>query len=205
MIARMRATTKILAALLAITFISILVGIFISSRRFSDERPKTAATSLGESAEEIKLSEQDDLYRELKGDVELIAEPLIDFAQDQIRKRAAFLPFGATLDEKGEISLEAAATGAESASSTEVLPLLHEGLRAIAAKRDLREVAVCEWAKITVAGQLQTDAIKVLVEHRRGLAVALYIPCKRQLPRGWEFGEMIAKIAAAEVRPWANK
>jgi len=52
------------------------------------------------------------------------------------------------------------------------------------------------------AGQNQTKAVKVLVEHRRGLTVALYLPWRRKLLGGYVFGEVMAVSAQSEVRPW---
>lgn len=151
------------------------------------------------------MTEKDALYREIQPDLDRIASPLFEFAREQVTKRGAYLPFGSTLNRQGETSMEAATSGAELESSIDVLPLLHEGLRAIAARGDVRAVAVCEWVKISPAGQPRTDAIKVLVEHERGLAVALYVPCKKPFLRRWQFGNMIALLVPAEVRPWESK
>lgn len=90
------------------------------------------------------------------------------------------------------------------ASSTEVLPILHDGLRAAAADSATAAIAVCERVKITPEGGSQTDAIKVLVEHARGLAVAFYLPCHKRLLRGWQFGEIMALPAKPEVGAWGD-
>jgi hypothetical protein len=146
------------------------------------------------------------LYRELKVDLERVSSPLFDCAQQQVRKRGAFLPFGASLSNKGELALHAGSTGEELVSSTEVLPLLHAGLRTAAAQGGLSAVAVCEWVKITPDGGEQTDAIKVLVEHERGLTVAFYVPCRRRRLLGsWRFAATLAKSAEPEVQPWRNR
>jgi len=46
--------------------------------------------------------------------------------------------------------------------------------------------------------------VKVLIEHRRGLTVTLYLPWRRRLLRGYIFGEMIARPAEPEVQPWRD-
>ncbi|MEN6425031.1 MAG: hypothetical protein ABFE13_06700 [Phycisphaerales bacterium] len=148
------------------------------------------------------MSEFETLYGELKGDMQTIATPLLDFAQQQVRLRGMFLPFGASLDDAGQITLAAAGTEREMASSIEILPILHDGLRDAAARGKTTAIAVCEWVKITPQGGAQTDAIKVLVEHVRGLTVAFYLPCRKRMLRGWQFGEMIALPADPEVRAW---
>jgi len=150
------------------------------------------------------MSDSAALYNELKDDMRSIMEPLIDLAKQQIRRHGTFLPFGASLDGTGQVALKAAGTEQETASSIEILPILHDGLRATAADRQITAVAVCEWVRITPEGGSQTDAIKVLVEHRRGLTVAFYRPCRRRLLRGWTFGETMALPAQPEVRPWGT-
>src|SRR5436309_2827838 len=106
----------------------------------------------------------DSLYKELQPDLDRISGPLFEFAEQQVTKRGAFLPFGASLKRNGEIGLEAASNGQDLASSVEILPILHDGLRATVAQGDVSAIAVCEWVKIRPEGGKRTDAMKVLVE-----------------------------------------
>lgn len=115
-----------------------------------------------------------------------------------------FLPFGAALSRTGEVAIKGAATDQDVACSTDVLPIVHDGLRMEAASGTTVAVAVCEWVKITPEGNPQTDAIKVLVEHVRGLCVAFYLPCHRRLFRGWQFGEIMAVPAKSEIGGWGD-
>ena len=148
------------------------------------------------------MADDEALYRELRPDLERVSSPLFELAQQHVRKRGAFLPFGATLNRSGEFALHDATTGEDFVSGVEVLPLLHAGLRRAGAEADVLAVAVCEWVKITPSGSSQTDAIKVLVEHVRGLTIAFYVPCGRRLLGGWQFREAVARSAAPEVQPW---
>ena len=143
----------------------------------------------------------DEVYREVQDDLNQIVAPLFEFGESQIRKRGTFLPFGATLDASGEVGLEAASTGEEYVSAIEILPVLHEGLRARAKEDELLAVAVCEWVNINRDAQ-RTDAMKVLVEHKRGLTVAFYVPCHKRFMKGWQFEPMFALSAEAEVKAW---
>ena len=138
------------------------------------------------------------LYDEAKGDLQAITDPLFEFGKDQVLKRGAFLPFGATLDGKGEIQLHGVAGENEITTGTEILPLLHEGLRQ-SRKEDTQAVAVCEWVKITPEKGRLTNAIKVLVEHTNGLAVAFYLPMRKKFLGGWQVGEIIVTPASPEV------
>ena len=90
-------------------------------------------------------------------------------------------------------------------SPAEILPRLHDALRADARDHDLAAVAVCEDVTITPGGQKATKAVKVLVEHRRGLTVALYLPWKRKMFGGHVFGQMMALAAEPEVAPWRGR
>lgn len=90
-------------------------------------------------------------------------------------------------------------------SPAEILPRLHDALRADARDHDLAAVAVCEDVTITPTGQKPTKAVKVLVEHRRGLTIALYLPWKRKLLSGHVFGQVMALAAKPEVQPWGDR
>lgn len=149
----------------------------------------------------------DDLFVELKPHIEALAEPLFGASEMFVRKRGGFLPHGAVLEAAGEIRLVMAAADNLDAptSSTEILPRLHEALRAEARDHDLAAVAVCEDVTITPAGEKPTKAVKVLIEHCRGLTVALYLPWKRKLLGGVVFGEVMALPAKPEVQPWAAR
>ncbi len=145
---------------------------------------------------------QQDLYSQAKQDFQVVSEPLFDFAEQQVRRRGAFVPFGAVLDGSAKVSLHAASSGADRASCLELLPLLHEGLRS-RDREGVRAVAVCEWVKITPEGSSQTDAIKVLVEHANGLTVAFYLPMRRKMLGKWHVGEMLVLPAEPEIGLWS--
>lgn len=146
----------------------------------------------------------DELYAELKGDIAAIANPLFDFSEQCLQKRGNFLPHGAYLDANGKVGLVAAAPENDITNSTEVLPLLHEGLRASAKEKALVAIGVAENVRVTPDGQPSTEAIKVLFEHKRGLVVALYLPFKKKFLRGYSFGQAFTVVAAGEVNAWSE-
>jgi hypothetical protein len=116
------------------------------------------------------MNDTDTLYKDLQTDLDRISGPLFEFGEQQVRS-----------------------SGAEFESSIEVLPLLHEGLRATVKQGGISAVTICEWVKITREGGKQTDAMKVLVEHERGLTVAFYVPCHKSTFSGWTFEGMFAQ------------
>ena len=150
------------------------------------------------------MTDTNDLYAEVKADIEAVADPLFDFSEECLKKRGNFLPHGAVLDSKGKIRLVAAAPDNDKTNSTEVLPLLHKSLRAEAKDNELVAIGVAENVTVTPSGQQPTEAIKVLLEHKRGLVVALYLPYKKQFMRGYSFGQTFTVVSAGEVNAWAE-
>jgi hypothetical protein len=147
---------------------------------------------------------QERLYGELKGDIEAVADPLFRATEFLLRKRSRFLPHGAILTREGEAKLMMAAppNGEDKTSSVEVLPALHDVLRDASQDPEVQAVAVCEDVTITPSGEKPTQAIKVLVEHRRGLSVALYLPYRRSLRGKITTGAIRLMPADPEVRAW---
>ena len=152
------------------------------------------------------MATTDLLYAELKPDIGAIANPLFDLSETLLRKRGNFLPHAAVLTEEGEIKHVGAApdTSDDLTNSTEVLPLLHDGLRQQAREQSIKAIGVAENVTVTLEGQRPTKAIKVLFEHKRGLTVALYLPFEKKLLRGYVVGSPFSLPAKAEVNAWAH-
>lgn len=148
----------------------------------------------------------DELYSERKEDIQALASPLFEASEVFVRNRGAFLPHGAVLLANGEVQLIAAAPPEfekRAVCPAEVLPLLHDALRQAVKKNDaIVATAVSEDVTITPEGGRATRAMKVLIEHMRGLTVALYVPFRRKLLKGYVFEEMIAISVTSEIRAW---
>ena len=144
------------------------------------------------------------LYTELKPDIAAIANRLFDFSELCLKKRDNFLPHAAVLSEDGEVKLVAAApeSGNDNTNSTEILPVLHDGLRLKAKQESLKAIGVAENVTITPNGKPSTKAIKVLFEHKRGLTVALYLPFDKTYLNGYVFGAPFTLAAKPEVNAW---
>jgi hypothetical protein len=149
------------------------------------------------------MADQDSLYRELKPDIERLAGSLFEATRVFIKNGGAFLPHGAVLDAAGEIQLVMATggSGTDVVSSSDVLPALHAGLRQSARQEGMIALAVCEDVRIRREGEKETRAIKVLVEHKRDLSVAPYMPFRRRW-LGYSYGDVFVKPAAPEVNAW---
>ena len=149
---------------------------------------------------------QAELYDELRNDVAAVADPLLDLSKTLLQKYGNFLPHGLVLRDEGKDTMVGAMedNGTGESTSTKTLPLLHEELRQQAQKRGVRAIGVAENVTATKEGSPPTAAVKVLLEHRAGLCVALYFPFRKKLLSGYEFGKPFTVPADPEVNPWAT-
>lgn len=147
-----------------------------------------------------------DLYSELKPDLVAITNPLFDFCEHSVKKRGSFLPLGAALKADGQVDLIAGEgkNGSDLTNSTEVLPVVHGALRLVASKDGCKAVAVAEHVTVTFEGQRPTESIKILLEHRRGLNVAMYLPFRKKWFGGYAFGPPRTVDAKPEIKAWVN-
>jgi len=149
------------------------------------------------------MSSHDVLYSELKPDIVALASPLFELSERFLKARDNFLPHGAVLTDEGQVNLVTGVPENDRTNSIEVLPVLHDALRQ-SARTGVKALALAENVTVTPEGGKTTDAIKVLFEHQRGLAIALYLPFKKRFLRGYEFGESFSVAAAPEVNAWAG-
>jgi hypothetical protein len=153
------------------------------------------------------MATADTLYAELKPEIGLLANQLFELSEVFLRKNGNFLPHAAVLTEGGDIKLVAATPDIpdDQTNSTEVLPLLHGGLRQQARDIPIKAIGIAENVTVTLeGGQRPTKAVKVLFEHKRGLTIALYLPFEKKLLRGFVFGAPFSLQAEPEVNAWAE-
>jgi hypothetical protein len=150
------------------------------------------------------MTEAADLYRDLKPELEGLVSPLFEFATDQVGKHDAFLPFGATLSTTGTIALVAVTEADDVASADDLLPLTISALSSAAGSADVNAVALCEWVRVGSNEEPTTDAIKVLVQHRRGLTIAFYLKANKPDGGAWQFTDMQVNPASPYVRAWSD-
>ncbi len=150
------------------------------------------------------MAMEDTLYSELKPDIQALCTSLFEVSESLVRKQGTFLPHGAILTRGDEVKMVAAAPDGPGNLRTpaETLPLLHEGLRHLVAEHSAKALAVAESVTVALGGGAPTKAIKVLIEHERGLCTAMYLPWRRTLLRGIEIGSPTAIAAESEVNAW---
>jgi hypothetical protein len=127
-----------------------------------------------------------------RAELDLFLDPLLDFAQDMLRRRGEFYPFGATIDADGQMALTAADTGDERPESQDVIDLLAGGMRAQAETGAIRASAICYDIRYRPEGGEVTDAIAVSLEHRAGDRALVVQPYSKGRFTGWKFGQLVA-------------
>jgi hypothetical protein len=149
------------------------------------------------------LSTQAEIYAAVKGELGALARPLFEKSEQFLRERGDFLPHAAVLSPEGRVSLLGAMclTGDGFANSWHILPMVHDGLRSMAGERDLAAVGVAERVDV-IPGAGTTRAVKVLLEHQRGLAIAFYMPFEKADTGELEFGRMVTLFTESEVNAW---
>jgi hypothetical protein len=131
-------------------------------------------------------------------DLDRLLDFLIPFAQKMLQKNGAFLPFAASIKVDGELNPLAYMPDTDSPNATELIEKHGEILRHLAATGEIQAGAICYDGRVSVGGAAKQDAITVLLEHTNEEAVTIYLPYKKRLLRGYEFGEIIANEATRQ-------
>jgi hypothetical protein len=123
------------------------------------------------------MSSIGELYTELKGDVVSLADPLFEHSQNRLQASDEMLPHAAVLSAEGKVVLLGAMTGSRggTANAEQVLAMLHSGLRQMFREKVLMAVAVAELVYLERDHE-PVQAIQVVIEHERGLNIAMYLP-----------------------------
>jgi hypothetical protein len=110
------------------------------------------------------------------------------------------------LTPEGRVSLLGAMCNTKDgfANSWHILPMVHDGLRSMAGERDLLAVGVAERVD-AIPGGGAVHAVKVLLEHQRGLAIAFFMPIVRDDMDKIAFGKMVTLFTESEVNAWNQR
>jgi len=149
------------------------------------------------------LTDEEELYGEVKPDVRALAQPLFELSEKALRERGSFLPHAAALTE-GKIRLVGAmcSTANGVANSSHIMPLLRQALKAMAHERPVTAIGVADTVTVTPDGKAPSQAIKVLLEHHRGLTMAVYLPFAKDTSGDITFGSTMSQFVPPEINPW---
>ena len=146
-----------------------------------------------------------ELYAELKTDVVAIADPLIEQSQQRLQARDDFLPHAAVLNTEGKVALIGAMTGSRGgqASAVQIMPMLHKGIQQMSREKVLVAIGIAENVSLTRA-DMPMQAIKVLLEHERGLTVAMFLPFYKSGEGEYYFGVAFVTPATPALNLWPS-
>ena len=149
------------------------------------------------------MSSLADLYAELKADVVALADPLFEQSQKLLRSKDDFLPHAAILNAEGKVVIMGAMTGSRDgqARAGYILPMLLDGIRQLSREKVLVAVGIAENVSLT-RGDMPMQAIKVLLEHERGLTFAMFLPFHRADAGEYYFGEAFVTPAPPALNLW---
>jgi hypothetical protein len=148
------------------------------------------------------MSSLADLYNELKADVVAIADPLFEHSRKQLLAKDDFLPHAAVLDTEGKVVAMGAMTGSRDgqARADYIMPMLAKGIRQVSSEKVLVAIGIAENVSLT-RGEMPMQAIKVLLEHERGLTVAMFLPFHKA-EDDYYFGEAFVTPAPPLLNLW---
>jgi hypothetical protein len=150
------------------------------------------------------LSREQDLYGELKPEVQTLAQSLFEISEKALRERGSFLPHAGALTAEGKVRLIGAMCNTRDgvAKSTHLLPMLRQGLRTMVYERPVNAVGIAEDVTVQPEGQPQTRAVKVHLEHSRGLTIAFFLPFDYGTSGEIAFGSTLSMFAPPEINAW---
>jgi hypothetical protein len=154
--------------------------------------------------EEGSVTDDQELFGEVQPDVRALAAPLFDISEKALRERGSFLPHAAALTAEGKIRLIGAMCNTSDgvANAAHILPLLRRGLRTIVHEHAVTAVGFAEDVTVTPEGQEATQAIKLHLEHSRGLTVEFYLPFAQGTSGEITFGSTLSMFAPPEINAW---
>ncbi len=128
-------------------------------------------------------------------DLDGLMDQSFPFAQRMLATHGEFFPYAVGLSRSGEVRMFAADPGeSEHPPSTEVLQGLVDGLRS--ERNALRAVAVTSDVRVA-----DSDAIRVELEHRDGIAISVLLRYRDANGDGIEYGALTA--GPGEPHVWA--
>jgi hypothetical protein len=141
---------------------------------------------------------RDSVSQGCQDDLDALLASALPAAREFLAKSGEFYPFGFSMASTGETGMIAAYEGAEHPTSSELLTMLYDGLRG--QSKSLRGAAVVADVRIK---HPDSDAIRVELEHREGVAMVLFLPYrveKKRNGREVAYGEM--RLEDSDRRIW---
>ena len=139
---------------------------------------------------------RDSASQTAQDDLDALFSAVLPFAEQALGKSGQMYPFGASVDDDGHVAMIAAASELnDRPRSDDVLASLYLGAQAQSSQ--CRAFAFV--ADVRANGG---DAVRVEVEHREGVALALLVPyTKSRIRKAVTLGSMSVSVGPTRVRP----
>ena len=151
------------------------------------------------------MNRSPELFASIRPDLVALADPLAERSEKLLRERGDFLPHAAVLTSDGKLTMVGAmcSTPKGFANAWHILPMLYDGLRAMANEKELRAVGIAECVE-EIPGIAKTRAIKVHVEHQRVYTIEFYLPFSQDADGQYVFGNTLSIQAEPEIKVWTQ-
>jgi hypothetical protein len=145
-----------------------------------------------------------EIYASVRPQLHALATSLLERSEKLLRERGDFLPHAAVLTAEGRVALVGAMCNTPDgfANAAHIMPMLHQGLRAMAWERALSAIGIAEDSTIDLPEGGQSQAIRVLLEHREGVALLIHQPFRRGYVGDLQFGKSRLEFVDPEIKPW---
>jgi hypothetical protein len=155
------------------------------------------ATRLDRSERLARMASwRDTASQTVQDDLDVLFSAVLPFAEQTLGKSGEMYPFGASIDDDGQVAMLAAALGLDDRPlSDDVLASLYVG----AQEQSSQCRAFAFVADVRANGG---DAVRVEVEHREGVALALLVPYARsRFKKTVTLGAMSVSVGPTRVWP----
>jgi hypothetical protein len=125
-------------------------------------------------------------------DLDALVDYCLGFAKQQLSKHKSFHPFGASVKADGNPTADGVLLDDEHPPAQTVIDTYTEIYQSQAKTGELRAAALCWDSRVSVGGGPMSDAISIALEHSNGESVTVHLPYKKQLLRGYQYGELAA-------------
>jgi hypothetical protein len=151
------------------------------------------------------LDKSPELFASIRPDLVALVGPLAERSEKLLCERGDFLPHAAVLTGDDKVTMLGAmcSTSEGFANAWHILPMLYDGLRAMANEKTLRAVAIAECVE-EIPGVERTRAIKVHVEHQRGYTIVFFLPVSQDPDGQYVFGKTLTIHAEPEIKVWTQ-
>ena len=135
-----------------------------------------------------------------KEECEELLDFLLTFAENQLKKRGEFYPYGAVMKTDGSIVATAFWDDeTEFPQSADVIENLTKAHKEEAEERKIKASGIAWDAKITMPDGKKSDAVVISLEHADHYAVVVVQAYRLGLFRKLKFGELLAQEGMHEI------